>query len=251
VETVPVVRALGICVRFGGVTALAGVDLEVGPGEICGLIGPNGAGKTTLFDTISGVRRPTEGRIELEGVDVTARSATWRARHGLRRTFQRQQPFGWLTVSDNLLVAMEWRGGGGGLVADLVAWPARRRTERSRRQRVDEVIELCRLGDVRDTPAGQLPIGRSRMVELARAIVDPPKVLLLDEPTSGLDETENDRLADVMHRAGCAVVLVEHDMAFVMGHCDRVVVLNLGAVIAAGEPEAVRNEAVVTAAYLG
>ncbi|MGH9013679.1 MAG: ATP-binding cassette domain-containing protein, partial [Acidimicrobiia bacterium] len=121
-----------VSVRFGGIAALDQVSLEVAPGEVCGLIGPNGAGKTTLFDVISGVRRPDGGRVFLDGRDVTRWSAVRRARSGLRRTFQRVQTYGWLSVADNVLAAVEWESGGGGLVADLVASPTRRRREQQR-----------------------------------------------------------------------------------------------------------------------
>jgi branched-chain amino acid transport system ATP-binding protein len=251
----PVLQAEGIGVRFGGVTALAGVSLDLVPGEVCGLIGPNGAGKTTLFDVLSGIRAPSEGAIRLDGRSVGWRSPTWRSRHGVRRTFQRQQTFGWLSVEDNVLIALDWRGGGGGMVADLVRAPTRRARERVRRERVNEVLERCGLTDVQSDPAGALPIGRARLVELARAIADAPRVLLLDEPTSGLDEHDAERLGQVMRSVAaddqCAVVLVEHDVGFVMHHCDRIVVLHLGAVIAEGAPDVIRNNAAVGAAYLG
>src|SRR4051794_5526862 len=214
-----VLRATDVVVRFGGVHAVSGVSLAVAPGEICGLIGPNGAGKTTLFDVLSGTTVPTSGAIELHGEDVTGRSATWRARHGLRRTFQRQQVFGSLSVEDNVLTAAEWRGGGGGLPADLVALPGRRRREARRREVVDGVLADCGLSELRDEPAGQLPIGVCRMIEVARAVVDEPIVLLLDEPTSGLEEAESHNLGEVITRVaarGTAVVLVEHDVGFVM-----------------------------------
>ncbi|HZP30931.1 MAG TPA: ABC transporter ATP-binding protein [Acidimicrobiia bacterium] len=247
--------AAGVSVRFGGVTAVSGVSIDAHAGEVLGLIGPNGAGKTTLFDVLSGIRTPSSGHIYLEGSDITRRSPTWRSRHGIRRTFQRQQMFGWLTVEDNVLVALEWRGGGGGLLADLAGLPSRRRHERERRARTDEVLELCGLLELRNQPAGKLPIGRARMVEMARAIVDEPKVLLLDEPTSGLEESETRSLGESMQRVckerGCAVILVEHDVGFVMSHCDRIVVLNLGSVIAEGTPDAIRENAVVQEAYLG
>jgi branched-chain amino acid transport system ATP-binding protein len=158
-------------------------------------------------------------------------------------------------VEDNLLVALEWRGGGGGFAADLVSLPARRGREKERRQRADRVLELCGLADLRDMPAANLPIGRARMVEMARAVIDHPRVLLLDEPTSGLEEAEMDNLGAVLQRVrneeGCTVVLVEHDVGFVMRQCDRIVVLNLGQIIADGTPEDVRNDAAVRAAYLG
>jgi branched-chain amino acid transport system ATP-binding protein len=247
--------ATDVSVRFGGVKALSDVSLEARSGEVLGLIGPNGAGKTTLFDVLSGIRSPSTGRILYEDVDITGRSPTWRARHGIRRTFQRQQMFGWLSVEENVLVALEWRGGGGGLLADLAALPSRRRRERERRARTDEVLELCGLIELRSQPAGKLPIGRARMVEMARAIVDEPRVLLLDEPTSGLEESETRSLGESMQRVckerGCAVILVEHDVGFVMNHCDRIIVLNLGGVIAEGTPDEVREDVAVQKAYLG
>ncbi|RFU85787.1 ABC transporter ATP-binding protein [Streptomyces triticagri] len=250
-----ILRAEGVGVRFGGVRALDGVSLGVGAGEVCGLIGPNGAGKTTLFDVLSGIRRPDAGRIVLDGRDVTHRSPVWRARHGMRRTFQRQQLFGQLTVADNLVVAQEWRGGGGGFAADLLASPTRRAGERARRARAADVLELCGLGEHADAYAGALPVGRARMVELARAVADPPRVLLLDEPASGMTEEERSRLAAVVRRLadeeGCAVLLVEHNVAFVMELCSRVVVLDLGSVLAQGSAAEVRADAQVRDAYLG
>jgi ABC-type branched-subunit amino acid transport system ATPase component len=245
----------GITVRFGGITAMQGLGFDARRGEVLGIIGPNGAGKTTLFDVIAGVRAPNEGTVSLEGRDVTSRSSTWRARHGLRRTFQRVQAFGWLTVEENVLAALEWRGGGGGFVADLVYFPTRRRRERERRRRVDEVLERCGLTTVRRELAGSLPIGVARMVELARAIVDEPRLLLLDEPASGLDETETVRLGEqiqsVRADTGCTVLLVEHNAGFVMEQSDRVVVLNLGTVLAEGLPAEVQNSQAVRDAYLG
>jgi branched-chain amino acid transport system ATP-binding protein len=160
-----------------------------------------------------------------------------------------------LPVEDNVLVALEWRGGGGGLAADLLALPSRRSRERERRDRVDEVLERCGLEALRLEPAANLPIGQARMVELARAVVDRPKVLLLDEPTSGLEESEVENLASVVRRLceeeECAVVLVEHDVGFVMRECHRVVVLNLGSIIANDVPEVVRADPAVREAYLG
>src|SRR5437762_729665 len=136
----PILELKQVTVRFGGITALDGVSCTVERGEILGLIGPNGAGKTTLFDVISGIRLPNEGSVVLDGADVTRRSATERAQRGMRRTFQRVQTFGWLTVEDNVLAAVEWRGGGGGCIADVVQWPARRRREIQRRPLAAEAI---------------------------------------------------------------------------------------------------------------
>ncbi|MFI6628008.1 ABC transporter ATP-binding protein [Nonomuraea fuscirosea] len=241
----------GVSVSFGGIRALDQVSFEVGEGQVCGVIGPNGAGKTTLFDVVSGLRRPDEGRVLLAGRDLTGVSPVRRSRAGLRRTFQRTQVFGRLTVAGNVLAALDWHGGGGGLAADLVGLPARRRLERERQERVDEVLELCGLTPLRDAYAAALPVGRRRLVELARALADRPKLLLLDEPTSGLDAGQSERLAEVVSGLDTTVLLVEHDMGFVMGTCDRIVVLDLGKVIATGAPAAIRADPVVRAAYLG
>ncbi|MFJ3725919.1 ABC transporter ATP-binding protein [Streptomyces sp. NPDC090045] len=250
-----VLEASGVSVRFGGVRALTGVDLGVRAGEVCGLIGPNGAGKTTLFDVLSGIRRPDQGRMLLDGADITRRSPVWRARHGMRRTFQRQQLFGQLSVADNVLVAQEWRGGGGGLAADLLALPARRARELARRARGERVLAGCGIGALGTSYAGGLPVGQARMVELARAVADPPRVLLLDEPASGMSAPEREQLAEVVRRLaaeeGCAVLLVEHNVAFVMELCTRVVVLDLGTVLAEGTAAEVRANPLVREAYLG
>ncbi|RJL21688.1 ABC transporter ATP-binding protein [Bailinhaonella thermotolerans] len=241
----------GVSVAFGGVKALSEVSFEVPAGQRWGVIGPNGAGKTTLFDVISGLRRPTAGRVLVGGRDVTGVPAVRRARGGLRRTFQRTQVFGRLTVRDNVLAALEWEGGGGGLPADLVAWPSRRRLESRRRERAEEVLTRCGLADLRDSYAASLPVGQRRLVELARAIVASPSLLLLDEPTSGLDADQTARLGEIVRGLGTTVLLVEHDVGFVMDTCDHLVVLDLGKVIAAGPPSVVRHDPVVRAAYLG
>ena len=251
----PVLEAVAIGKKFGGVTALDDVSISVVAGEVCGLIGPNGAGKTTFFDVLSGVQPATTGRVLYEGADITRRPGTWRARHGLRRTFQKQQPFSHLTVEDNLLVAVEWRGGGGGVLADLLRSPLRTRVERQRREQVHEALDIFGLEHLGRERAGRLTIGQIRLLEMARAAVDRPRVLLLDEPTSGLAEQEVEFLARALERIRgertCAVLLVEHDMAFVMRECSRVVVLNLGRRLAEGSPDEIRRHPEVAAAYLG
>jgi branched-chain amino acid transport system ATP-binding protein len=241
----------GVSVAFGGVRALDQVSFEVAEGQVCGVIGPNGAGKTTLFDVVSGLRRPSAGRVSVAGRDLTGVSPVKRARAGLRRTFQRTQVFGRLTVADNVLAALDWHGGGGGLAADLVGWPGRWRRERERRERVAEVLEMCGLTPLRDAYAAALPVGQRRLVELARALADRPALLLLDEPTSGLDAGQTTRLGEVVRALDTTVLLVEHDMGFVMETCDRIVVLDLGKVIATGAPAEIRQDPVVRAAYLG
>jgi branched-chain amino acid transport system ATP-binding protein len=250
-----VLQAQGVGVSFSGVIALQEVNLEAARGEVLGLIGPNGAGKTTFFDVVSGLRQPDQGSIVFDGADVTGWSPVRRSRAGMRRTFQRQQVFGRLTVEENLLCALEWRGGGGGIVADLLALPRRRRLERDRRTSVDRCMELCGLSSLRHAKAGSLPIGTARMVELGRALAESPSLLLLDEPTSGLGEAEVECLSAVLRwlrqQSTCAVLLVEHDVSFVMSHCDRIVVMQRGKVLAEGVPSDIRANQEVRDAYLG
>lgn len=234
--SVAVLELQGVGVRFGGIVALDDVSLTLNEAEMWGLIGANGAGKTTLFDVISGIRRPNAGSVQLRGEDATGWSVHRRARAGLRRTFQRPQVFGWLTVEANLKVATDWhRGDHDGAI--------------------ETMLERCGLVEHRSTMASELPMGLIRMVELARALVDRPAVLLLDEPTSGLDMVEARRLAEAVHAAradlGCAVLLIEHDVDFVMENCGRVVVLDLGRVVVVGDPETVRHDPAVRTAYLG
>jgi len=231
------------------------VSLEFRSGSIEAIIGPNGAGKSTLFDALSGACPPTSGHILVAGQDVTPRSAVWRARHGLRRTFQRQQTFGHLTVLENVLTAQEWRGGGGGLVGDLLGLPSRKRRQHERASRAREVLVTCGLDQLRDASAASLTIEASRMLELARCLVGDPTILLLDEPTSGMEQATIDRLGQILaavrNGGACAIVLVEHNIPFVSQLSDNVTVLQLGKVIATGDWTTVRNSPEVAAAYLG
>jgi branched-chain amino acid transport system ATP-binding protein len=254
-KTGPLLTVDGITVQFGGINAVDDVSFTVEGGQVVGLIGPNGAGKTTLLDVLSGLRSPTRGHVLLEDRDITKRSATELSRYGIRRTFQRHQTFGWLTVEENLMVPLEWRGRTMNLIADLLDLPFRRRAEQSHRRRADDVIDLCGLTEVRDRSAASLPIGQIRLLEFARAIVEKPLLLLLDEPTSGLGRVETERLGpvirDVTADGLCGVLLVEHDVEFVMGLSDRIIVMAQGRVIADGIPSVIREDPVVRKAYLG
>jgi len=245
--TPPLLDVREVTVRFGVNTALSAVGLVVPAGEVVALIGPNGAGKTTLFNVVTGQQRPSGGRIRFDGRDISRLDTHHRARLGIGRTFQRLELFGDLTVRDNLQVAGEirnrWRtfGLGGGRI-DV-------------RARVDHVVEQLALGPVADLSAGAVPTGTARLVELGRALMAGPRLLLLDEPASGQTEAETEAFGHLLrrlaHDEGTTVLLVEHDMELVMGVCDRVHVLDFGEVIAHGTPDEVRADERVLDAYLG
>lgn len=247
-------QASRITKRFGGLTALQDVSLVVPPRGIVGLIGPNGAGKTTLFNCVTGVYPPTVGRVHLFGEDVTDWPAYRRAHLGVARTYQRLELFRTLTVRENVLVAFEARYGAGDVVSDLFALPATIETRYEAEAQVDVILEMTGLQDKADVAAGELPLGTARVVEFARAIVTKPRVLLLDEPSSGLRTDESQRLADLVRQvrdAGTAVLLVEHDMSFVLELSDYVYVLDFGELLAEGTPTLIRQNEDVRAAYLG
>ena len=237
----PALQAEHVSVRFGGVVAVDQVNLSVEPAAITGLIGPNGAGKTTIFNVFGGLQHPTEGKVLLEGRDITRLKAHARARRGMARTFQRLEVFGTLSVRDNIQVAAEIRK----------AWAR----DRSRPAAVaDELLERIGLGDVAESRVDAVPTGTARLVELARALATRPSLLLLDEPGSGLDQQETAVLGDVLldlASGGMAVLLVEHDVELVMRVCDRVNVLDFGKLIAEGTPAEVQADPAVQAAYLG
>jgi branched-chain amino acid transport system ATP-binding protein len=249
----PALRAQAVTVRFGGLTALSDVDLVVPAGSAVGLVGPNGAGKTTLFSVLSGLLRPTAGVVYMDDVDVTAESPQRRARRGLARTFQRIELFWELTVREHLVLAHRSRHHRTRLWADLVG--AGLRSNAAEEQAVDEMLDLLNLRPVADRVVAGLPLGTGRLVEVGRALANDPSVLLLDEPSSGLDRRETSALSDALVRTcrerGVAMVLVEHDLDFVLGVSEQVTVLDFGQVLAVGPPNAVRADPKVQAAYLG
>jgi branched-chain amino acid transport system ATP-binding protein len=237
--------------RFGGLTAVAHVDVEARAGEVTALIGPNGAGKTTLFQCLTGVLLPDAGHVLLHGQDVTRASSDQRARRGLGRTFQRLAVFGQLTVAENLRVAAQARRRTS-LLRELLR--LRTAAEPDVDRRVAEVLAQLGLAELADAVAETLPTGTLRLVELGRALCGDPTVLLLDEPASGLDERETDNLRQVLLQiaaAEVAVVLVEHDVELVLDVSSQVYVLDQGRLLAQGPPDQVRQDPLVRAAYLG
>ncbi len=230
-----------VVVRFGVLQAVSNASIDVQPGHITGLIGPNGAGKTTLFNVITGLQEPTQGKVTLEGADITNKSPYRRARMGIARTFQKLEAFSSLSARENVLVAAEQRR----------AWD---KSKFDPGQVADEMLERVGIGDVADFMVGTLPTGTARLVELARALATNPKVLLLDEASSGLTEDETEEVAALLRRLaddGLGILLVEHDMSFVMGTCEFIYVLDFGRVIATGTPAEVQQDPAVQAAYLG
>jgi len=230
-----------VVVRFGGVRALSETSVDVDPGRVTGLIGPNGAGKTTLFNVITGLLDPDAGRVVLDGRDITRFSPFRRARLGISRTFQKLEAFSSLSARENVLVAAEQRK----------AWD---RSPFRPGAVADELLGVVGIADVGNYMVGTLPTGTARLVELARALALNPRVLLLDEPSSGLNEEETTAMAGLLRRLvadGLAVLLVEHDMSFVMGTCELIYVLEFGQIIATGAPDRIRSDPAVQAAYLG
>jgi branched-chain amino acid transport system ATP-binding protein len=230
-----------VSVRFGGNLALDNASFSARHNQITGLIGPNGAGKTTMFNVITGLLTPTSGRIRLDGRDVTDLKLHKRARAGLARTFQRLELFSMLTVRENIRVAADTRK----------RWA---RDNDDPGALTDSIIERVGLTALADERVTSLPTGQGRLVELGRALACKPRVLLLDEPASGQDDNETARFGELLRALadeGTAVVLVEHDMSLVMDVCDQLYVLNLGRMIANGEPTSVQHDQAVLDAYLG
>jgi branched-chain amino acid transport system ATP-binding protein len=241
-------------VRFGGVAALAGAGFAVADGEICGLIGPNGAGKTTLFNCISGLTRVDSGEVVFAGQRIDGVAPHVISGFGISRTFQNLGLYPEMTVLENVLLggraAMK-----SGFVATALRLPFVALRERALREAAFAVIDTAGLSPCAGARAGSLPYGTMKRVELARALLAQPRLLLLDEPAGGLAHGEVEELAElirvVRHRHSLTILLVEHHMKFVMGLCDHVVVLHLGATLANGRPDDIKRDPRVIAAYLG
>jgi branched-chain amino acid transport system ATP-binding protein len=245
-------QADAVTMRFAGITALDRVSLQVGERELVGLIGPNGAGKTTFFNCLLGILRPDRGTVTFDGHDLTRVPTHRRARLGIGRTFQRIELFSGMSPREHLLVAARARNGRGGFLMDAVRRGAPTKTEQ---QHASELLDLLGLGAVADRKVESLSLGVGRLVEVGRALITEPRLLLLDEPSSGLDRGETETLArtllDVHRERGIAILLVEHDVDLVRSFVERVYVLDFGTVIASGRTDEVFADAAVRRAYLG
>jgi branched-chain amino acid transport system ATP-binding protein len=250
----PLLEVEGISVRFGALLALNGVSLSVPGGEIVAIIGPNGAGKTTLLNCISGFYQPSAGRIVFAGRDRTRLSPPDVAALGIARTFQNVALFRGMSVLDNIMTGriLKMRGS---FLLDALWWGPARRQELAHRAFVERIIDFLEIQAIRKTPAGLLPYGLQKRVELARALAAEPQLLLLDEPMAGMNVEEKEDMCrfilDVNGEFGTTIALIEHDMGVVMDICDHVVVLDYGRKIADGTPDQVRKDQAVLDAYLG
>ncbi len=250
----PLLEVQGVSVAFGAVQALSQVSLEIQRGEIVAIIGPNGAGKTTLLNAISGFYHPSEGRILFEGQDRTRLRPYEVAELGVARTFQNVALFKGMSVLDNIMTGrlLKMRGS---FLLEALYWGPAMRQELEHRAFVERIIDFLEIEAIRKTPAGRLPYGLQKRVELARALAAEPKLLLLDEPMAGMNVEEKEDMCrfvlDVNAEFGTTIALIEHDMSVVMDISDRVVALDYGRKIADGRPEQVRTDQAVIDAYLG
>jgi branched-chain amino acid transport system ATP-binding protein len=239
--------------RFGGVEAVSGLSLETAPGRITGLIGPNGAGKTTIVNLITGMLKVSGGTIEFEGLDITSRSARDIARLGVSRTFQNIRLLKEATVLENVIIGFH-RHEKTSIPSNLLGFRTAREERNDFRGRARKLLELFNMVEFGDSQAGALSYGHQRRVEMMRALATFPRLLLLDEPVAGMNDVEAEQLGNIFRRLadqGISILLIEHNMRFVMALCDRVYVVDTGRLISSGTAAEVCNDPNVIQAYLG
>ena len=249
----PVLEAVKVSKHFGGLKAVDDVSMKIYKGDIFGIIGPNGAGKTTFFNMCTGIYPVTDGRILFNGQDITKTTPDKVARMGMARTFQNLQLFKFMTVLDNVKIGCHTVTKSS--IFDAVLHTKRYHSdEKYAVERSHEVLEDIGLSEYSDTMAGNLPYGMQRKVEIARALALKPEILLLDEPAAGMNPNETKSLAEfilMLHEKGYTITVIEHDMKFIMGTCNRILVLNFGRLLSEGSPEQIQKDPKVQEAYFG
>ena len=254
IDKLPVLDVRNLGIDFGGLTAVDGFNITIGPTEISGLIGPNGAGKTTIFNLLTGVYQPTRGSVLINGIDIKGMPTHKVNKLGIARTFQNIRLFSDMTALDNVKVGMH-NSVKCSFLNSLLHLPSYRRAEEAANKRAMELLDFMGLADVADVKAGSLPYGVQRRLEIVRALATEPSIILLDEPAAGMNPSET---AELMHQIRrirdtfhIAIFLIEHDMNLVMNVCEAIAVIKYGRLIAKGTPEEIRSNPAVIEAYLG